>query len=350
MASADGSGVTGLDFEASQLIVLAIMLFVGVVVVSQVIPSGGGANVDGIQRISGGQVTLQDYGTDRGAPEVRDSTGRAVSLDGSDDAEVRADTGLDTQASTYSVTTWVAVNDTSRNQTVGQFGDGLAIEYRQDLDAWRVWVYNRSSTNSYAVTLSAPQPGSLTRLAVVRSSTTSLTAYRNESAQASLTLTPGSTATATAPVESPLNGTIEETRTFATALNTSQRQTTYFDPVRPVNGTAPTARLMYDGTGSDLIVGFGGTGSITSGERTAGFAGSTVQQSGNYSTSLSGADLVLSIASGGVLEGAPQLVIQAPDGSGGTQLVLLLGRVFQLAAVLLVLVVAATIARIGGAL
>jgi len=341
MASADESAFSDVSVSARQLIVLAIIVAIGIFLVGQIAPSTGGAAVDGIHRISGGSVLLQDYGSERGAPTILDSTGRAVSLDGSPDAAVTASLGVDTQQAHYSVTTWTAVNGTD-NQTIMQVGSGMAVSYRQDLDAWRLWVYNKSSANSYATTVPAPSEGSLTRLAVVRDNQT-VTLYRNESASANVTLAPSGSSIAPAP-SGTLQGTLEETRGWQETLTASERAATYNRPLRAVNSSRADARLMYDGTGSDIIVGFAGDGTLTSGSRTAGFAGQQMVRGNDYTLSLAGADLTISTA--GRLTNMPQLVVRAPGGGGGTTLTVVLGQVFQVAAVVLVLIVGAAIVRV----
>lgn len=248
--------------------------------------------------------------------EVRSSTGRAVHL--SQDAELQISGGLGIEGEQWTWSTMIAVENTSRDQVVWGIRDEWILAYDGSQPAWVLWHYNRSSTNSYRISVPASGAGSLTTVQATRDNAT-VTLYNSSGSSTSVTLTPGTDRSATAPTYGSLDGRLEETQVWGRVLNASQLQTDRASPIPPLTGDR-RSRLMMDQTGRSVAVDLRsasgevvGSYGLLATPRGTGVAGTTLTEGQQYQlTDRNGITLTMI----GAYERAPRVVISVPDSIG----------------------------------
>jgi len=245
--------------------------------------------------------------------EVRDSTGQALHL--SEDAELQVSGGLGVQGEEWTWSTMTAVENTSRDQVLWSIRDEWILAYNGTEPAWVLWHYNRSSTNSYRLSVPATGAGSLTTVQATRDNGT-VTLFNSSGASASMTLTPGADTTAALPTTNSLDGRLEETRVWGRVLNASERQSVRSNPILPIPGDR-RSRLMMDQTGRSVAVDLRsasgkvvGSYSLLGTPRGTGVAGTTLTEGQQYQ--LSGRNGI-TLTMTGAYERAPRAVIDVPS-------------------------------------
>lgn len=323
----------------TKLIVSAVILAVGVTIVSQVVGVGGLVSLDGSIRVGGdGVVALQQ---DKGVTEVRDSTGRAASLSG---GEVVINGGLgvrDDPDDQWAFGTYASVENSSRASVVWSLGEEWILAYQPDYGGeFVVWHYNRSSTHSYATSVAAASPGSLSAVLLERDGDT-ITLTNSSGATSSIVLTPGTDSSAPVPTTNNLNGRLEETRSWDRTLTSAEAQTYRSDGIEPVAVGNRSARLLFDQSGTDVAVEFRtASGELRgSASRGTGLAGTVMTQGTDFSVIEFGGGLAVKPLAGGELENQPRIALSTPQ-SAFEQAALAIGSVFALAGVVLIVVVA----------
>lgn len=244
--------------------------------------------------------------------EVSDSTGRALHL--SEDAELQVSGGIGVEGDQWTWSTMVAVENTSRDQVAWGVRDEWILAYNSSDPSWVLWHYNRSSTNSYRLSVPASGAGSLTMVQATRGNAT-VTLYNSSGSSDSVTLTPGTPTSAAAPTYGSLDGRLEETRVWGRVLNTSHRQSVRSNPLLPLPGDR-RSRLMMDTTGRSVAVDLRsssgevvGSYGLLAGPRGTGLAGTTLTDGTHYQlTDQDGITLEMI----GQYDQAPRAVIDVP--------------------------------------
>lgn len=325
----------------------AVVLAVGIVILSQIVGLGAGSlsSLDGSIRVGGdGVVVLQQ---DDGVTNVRDSTGRAASLSG---GEVALSGGLgirDDADREWAFATYSAVQDPSRASVLWSLGQEYIIAYVPDNGGQYVaWYYNQSSTNSYSVSVAAGSPGSLSPLILERESG-SLVLQNESGASASVAITPGTDSTAPLPTSNNLVGRLDETRTWDRPLTAGEAQTYRTDGLEPVAVGNRSARLLFDTSGSEVAVEFRGTSGELRGDasRGSGLAGTTMTEGTDYRLVLVNGDDAVQPLAGGELEDQPRIALTTPR-TAFEQFALALGGAFALAGLVLIVAIARRILEV----
>lgn len=179
---------------------------------------------------------------------VYQTTGYALRLDGSSDAEVTgdgvADLGNDT---TWTVSVWASPDAGSgRTMELASVSDGeVRIYLNESRGEWAVWYYRQSTRDSYEVTAATSSPvGNLTNLQA-RANGTHLQFYRNDTLAGATDITVASTEAA--PTEATnWDGRVEELRVFGDAVSATVQTELYADPAEQRPGQNRIARLMFD--------------------------------------------------------------------------------------------------------
>lgn len=223
---------------------------------------------------------------------VVESTGYAIELTGADDSYWQSTDSVDISSdSTWTVCVWASVDAAgdAKNRTMTALSvDGrVIIQYNGTDGNWSAWFYDDGSTNSYRVNVSAPnQPGNLTQVCAWHDGST-FAIYRNA--------TRGGTADTTkASIEdadlnaSHWDGRQDEVRTFDEALNASQRNATYQQPVSPLANAARTGRIYFDsGAGTTEPIFFtAGSATLSNASWTlSGWDGAVLAKGSDYAVS-----------------------------------------------------------------
>lgn len=230
------------------LIIVGVILFVGIAAVSATIDTSDGAKeqVSKPALLDGTTVTEIDdnTGTDE---EVYNSLGNAVELSGANDSYYQSTSDINAiNDSTWTVSTWATVDADAANDTMTtvSLGGDLVVYYNGSTDSWAAWFYDDGARNSYHVNVSASSPTDGLNNIIVERDGDNLTIYRNTTAGSSADLS--NTSTASSPHTTNWHGRIDEVRTDDVALNASQRNQIYQNPVAPLTGTDKTARIMFD--------------------------------------------------------------------------------------------------------
>lgn len=194
-------------------------------------------------------ITIDDgAGTDE---TVRDSRGLALNFDGTNKSYVKSDTtvGIASDKNWTVAQPVLTVDNTSYTQTFLAVGDpNLLLQYVNNSTGTDQWsaVYI-TSTDSYRINVSAPEPASNgSAHVVVTRNQSNLTIYRNATQGESVNISSENALSGDLTDDSNCNCTLDETRTFDDVLNSSQRKELRDSPVMPLTGTNRTARLMYD--------------------------------------------------------------------------------------------------------
>jgi len=315
----------------------AVTLAVGLVILSQIVGVGIGGlgSLDGSIRVGSDGVVPLPNNDD--VTSVQDSTGRAADLSG---GEVAITGGLgvrDDPDSRWTFATYSSVDDTSRASVLWSLGQSYVIAFTPANGGEYVgWFYNETTTNSYTVSVSAQNPGSLSPLLLERDGTT-LTLYNEGGSSSSVTITPTGDSSAPLPTSNNLEGKLEETRTWDRPLSASERQTYRSDGIEPVAVENRSARLLFDTTGNDVAIEFRSASGELKGaaSRGDGLVGSAMARGTDFEiVRVNGDDAVKPLA-GGELADQPRIAITTPR-TTFEKFVLALGGAFGLAGIVLI--------------
>jgi len=333
------------------ILLVAVSIFGTIAERSEPNPTGDREKI--IQPATGAFVDVYDsensFYEERGEnPTVHDSRGLSRLFTGAPDSYLASDDSL-TVASDQNWTAhqgvWVNQSATNRNMTVLALGDpNVLVRYdgNRSSAVWRLVYVGVTSTNE--TTVSAPSPTDATQLFIGRSSNT-LWINRDNSANATITVSDDSTGQTNLTTAKNLDGRLDETRMFDTRLNSSQRQSLVDDPITPLPGTDRTARIMYDERVVSPVNVFFADGDATVSNATIadGFAGSTLTESslmttGDYDWRPKGPEFRL--RSGSDVAGAPAVYANYTLVAGGENPVLNgIASALQLSAVLPILLI-----------
>lgn len=296
----EGVKEIGGGLVAVALVVLVAFYLLGPIA-STMGMTGAGGNVTTSEDIVGGSDQFGD--SVDSVNFVRSSLNDSVRLTGAPDSNVTIDSDADL-GNDLSACTWGALD----SSVVTANDDGLLLATQQAVlwyngtdDVYRGYYYNTSSRNSYVANVSASTPSSST-LVCLNHASQSLNISANTTTGTAVAT--GSSNSADYPANvSNWNGTVDETRLFATPLNGSQRSEWVATPGLAVNGSAPSTRVTYDvygsSYGSTVPVYFSsGSASLGNATRATGFTAPSVTEGTDYA--LSG-DTV-TVLDGGVLE------------------------------------------------
>lgn len=307
------------------LVAIAIVLLAGVQVMDATITaSPGGAG--GTESVTRQPVALDGAGTaidlagDSGTNEVvYNSTGYALQLNGSN-ASVSHESNLNPDADddqAFTVCQWGALENTSAarqaNRTLFGLGDNVVVSYKNQTggDEWVGYVYDGNNGSSVRVRGAAGNPSDYHQLCVYRDGT-DVRLYSNASLVDTATLTNTSEASTTELVggNQSWQGRVEEYRSFADPLNSSERNQTVSEPVNPLTTANRTGRIYFDaGQNAQAYLFLGSpdpkVGSIEGDHLwvQTGFDGATLVAGGNYTWTDDGP--TLEPASGGSLATQP---------------------------------------------
>jgi|APHM01.1.fsa_nt_gi hypothetical protein len=279
MATADGT-----PDLFRRVIIGAIVLAIGLTIVSQLVSVGGVTSIGGSVSVGGDNSVDLNGATN--ITSVSDSTGRAAAVDSGTEVQVSGGIGVD--GSQWHWSTFTSVTAAENDQVIWSVRDDWILAYNAS-DAssprqWVLWYYNSSSTNTYRLTVPASSPTALTNIQAERNAST-LRLYNGTGGTSSLTLSPSTASSAPAPADNELVGTLEETRTWDRPLSSSERQTVRNDPLAPVGVGDRDARLMFDKDSRDVAVDLRaasgeivGSPGFFSSVRTNGIPGSELQR------------------------------------------------------------------------
>lgn len=312
----------------------ATVLIVGLLIINSLVGVIG-TSPDGSVAITGGTVQLSPGGD---VNSIRDSTGNAVTMNGSGSVDVSGGIGI-------SGTTWwwgayTEVDNASRDQVIWSVEDNWILAYNGSQTRYSIWYYNASTTNSYSTSVAAGSPGTLSSVQVVRDGST-VTIYNETDANSSFTITPGSSNSAGVPATQGVNGTLEETRVWSTTPNSTQRQAFRDSPIQPLGVGNRTSRLMLDKSGSSVAVDFRSSSGDLSGDasRGDGLDATTMIEGVDYAIQERAAGAAVVVKTGGDLENMPRLAIDTPR-SLIEEIVLLIGSALALGGVALLVIIA----------
>jgi hypothetical protein len=300
--------------EIASVVVLAVILGLVLnqfgVVGAAVVDGGGstGSTEDGLLT-SGGSVTLS--GTNVSVIDVHQSLNDSADLDGS--GAITGDLG-DNVADTRTVSTWVRVDNTSGVRQLVSVDSRTILVFNGTSSEWACWSYDDASGDTHRVAASATSPGAWTNLQCERDSGT-LTLRVNDTSTNTVQ-TDSANATAQTLQTTPLDGRVDETRTFNGSLSSSEQSALYNAPTAPLESAPRQSRVMYDSYGSlDSIPVYIAGGSLDGPQATkaAGLQGQGAIEGTDWSISTD----TLSLLSGGTLEGAPVVFVAWAFGSGG---------------------------------
>jgi len=286
------------DSPVERVAAIAIGIAVLVVVLSALVSSS---------TVAQGSIPLSDGVATFSSPSVANatisnSTGRAAELSG---GAVEISGAVGVRGDTWSLSTYVDVDDSSRTQVVWTVRENWQLAYDGVAGEWELWYYNSSSTNSYSTSVSA-SPTGLTNVQAQRDGQT-VTLYNSSGSSSSITITPGTDSSAPVPATQPLDGRLDETRVWQAALNATQRQQLRDEPLDPVGVGNRSAQLMFDRDGSSVAVDFSSaSGSLTgAATRGSGLAGAELVKGVDYR--VDGSELIA--LDGGSLDEMPRVAV-----------------------------------------
>jgi len=304
---------------AIALVVVTVVLLLGMSVVGGVVEGLGGNDQPydtsaGVSPTVGEAATFEDTAGEAAITDlyaVKDSRGYGVALTGAPDSYVASDADIDIAdgGDEWTIATWARVDSDATNETMTAISaDGrVLLQYNGTADHWAAWYYDDGSRNSYRVTVDAPAPEQYSWIAATHNGST-LTIYHNTTQGEQID-------TSTASIEpartnsSNWQGRLDETRTFAEAVNSTQRSTLVDDPTAPLPDANRTARIMYDqGQGSTTPIYFAGTqATLSNASWVGGLSGTTLDEGTDYEIDV-GAGTITALADGRI-DGAPVVFI-----------------------------------------
>lgn len=208
---------------------------------------------------------------------------------------------------TWSTCTVARLNgSTSETVTLLSANGRATLQYNGSAGEWVGCYYNASDRVDYDVGVPASTPTTWTTVCLQQANST-LSIYA-DGATASTPLDGSHTLTVGTLEGSALNGSVDETRIYPTALTQSQRDAFAAEPTRPLGNASATARLMYDAwepTASSVPVYVGGgTLDLEGATLASGLPGESVTEGTDYA--LSGKTLTTTSAK---LQGAPVVFV-----------------------------------------
>lgn len=326
------------DIAGSVLVVALVIVLLSQVVSVGVSLSGGErtTTADGLGP-SGGSVSLT--GDNVSVVDVHQSLNDSAQLDGS--AGITGDLGDDV-ADNRTVSTWAQVDNTTGVRQIVSVDSRTILVYNGSTSEWACWSYDDASSDTHRVAVSASASANWTNLQCERASGT-LTLRVNDTTTASVATDSANATTQTLQTE-PLDGRIDETRTFNGTLTSSEQSSLYANATAPLESADRQSRVMYDSYGAlDTVPVYIAGGSLdgTAATKVAGLDGQGAIEGTDWSLSSD----VLSLLAGGSLEGAPVVFVTWLSGSGGVGGVL--GSIVGLLRGVLVLLVLLPLAAAG---
>lgn len=282
-----------------------LKVVITVVIVGLLLPLFAGFSFGGSATLTPEQGTQDISDQIVGQPQdlsVSATKGNALAFDDGD--YVAVDSQNFSQGS-WSVCSAARLNsDASRDGTYNVFAwnnGSLLLQY--DAGQWAAFYENETGAEARAtIDATSPSDGFTPVCARYNESENSLVVSEDGelSSPAQLDLT-----TASRNVSTTWNGTLDEVRTFDSAVNNSTIDAYAADPIVPLPGTNRSARYMFDeGEGSTTMAYFVGSSvSIDGAEWTDGVAGPGLVEGTDYKYSTS--PLELTIPTGSYLIGAP---------------------------------------------
>jgi len=226
-SSADSVLSDGMERVAVLAIVLAIAAVTLSLFLGAVAETGtGGSGTDSTQEdllVSGGDVTLS--GDNVSDPTVKQSLNDSAQLDGS--GAITGELGADVAAN-RTVSTWARVDNTSGVRQVVSVDSRTILVYNGTSSDWACWSYDDGTGQTHRVAVNATSPGALTNLQCERASG-ALTLRVNDTSTTSVQ-TDSANATAQTLQTEPLDGRIDETRTFNGTLTSAEQSALYTAP------------------------------------------------------------------------------------------------------------------------
>lgn len=234
--------------------VLMVGLMMGLTVADGIVSSSDGAtgesNVQTAQQLQGTQFVRLDALGSGDNETVRNSRGKALFFDGSTDATMQAETGIDIhERDNWSVATtvWVNASATGENLTLVTEGDpNIYLRYagNRSTPHWQVIFHSANLTQSYLVEVTATDPTNRTHIFAQRDGDT-LYVFENDTAD-STSIDGSSDAIPDLTADQNLHGRLDETRMFANVLTPSQRTQLQDSPNDGITGVNHRARITYD--------------------------------------------------------------------------------------------------------
>jgi len=260
---------------------------------------------------SGGDISLS--GDNISVISVHQSLNDSAKLDGS--GAITGDLGDDV-ADNRTVSTWARVENTTGVRQIVSVDSRTILVYNGSTSEWACWSYDDTSGQTHRVGVADASPG-WSNLQCERAGGT-LTLRVNNSDDTAITSVATDSANATTQTleTEPLDGQIDETRTFNGTLSSTERDALYTAPTAPLESAPRQSRIMYDSYGSlDSIPVYLAGGSLDG--TTATKAGGLVGQGATEGSDWSLSSGTLSLLAGGALEGAPVVFVAWAFGSGG---------------------------------
>lgn len=281
-------------------VVIVVVVAAGVPVFASLADDSSATETrEAIQSFDSGTTALA--GSNITGVSVEQSLGDAVRLDGTQSSYVSGESAPPDDG-TWSVATWVRVNDTTSTQLV--YSDpARTVVYNGSSGEWVAGYYDSSSGETWRVRTPATNETSWTHLTASHDGSVLELAVNNSVAAS--TVTDGANATTVPLAAGNLDGSLDETRVFDAALASGERQQLIDRPTAPLTSTPRQSRVMFDSfsTSPSSFPAFFIGGDVTAGSVSLvdGFAGETTAAGTDYS--LSGD--TISTLGGGSLDGAP---------------------------------------------
>lgn len=338
------------------LVYSAVVLIVGVILLSQFAGLGGGGTATGEARLA---ANAEIDPAVRELTGVQETLGTAVQFDGSNGAglsgEIPQPPPGEAELCTFAALTTAGDGGApERNVTIVNADGQLAIEYHgnRSTPQWVATRFDAATRQTAAVSAPATAPTTL-RHVCARDTGGTLVLNVNGSDVASAPVAGGGSALLAESTQ-PAAATVEETRLYTTTLNTTQRTTIRTSPTAPAAGVQPSARLYYDtrvpvgNSVSSVPIYFAGTVGDLEGATVVNGAAGRPASTGDIVLERGGTQA--RAAPGSQLDGNPVAFIsyESPGLIGGTgqRVLSTLEAAFELAPVALIILVSGAILRI----
>lgn len=188
-----------------------------------------------------GDVPVQGLGVGVQNFSANQSLGTAAAFTGEPDSYASSTQSISVSDSPdWTVSTWARLDNTTASQTIVSMQGRLVVYY--DGTQYSAFLY-QTGGNSYRANVSAPDPTNWTHLSVVMDSN-QMTIYRGNTAGETVSTSTSNAVSGNFSAGN-MDGAVEETRTWNTALNSTERQELIDHPTRP-HSTRASARIMYD--------------------------------------------------------------------------------------------------------
>lgn len=228
-----------------------------------------------------GELELVGLGTGVENVSANQSLGTAAGFTGQANSYAKSGDAISvSDGSEWTVSTWAKLDNTTESQTIVSMQGRLVLYY--DGTQWSAFLY-RDSGSSYRANVSATDAANWTHLTVSHDNG-QMTIYEDNVAGETVSTTERNAVAGTFSAGN-LDGSIEETRMWSVALNSSQRQELIDNPTRPAS-TPADVRIMYDtraGTATSLpIYGAAGNLQLNNVNIVSGFVGESVDLGTDY--------------------------------------------------------------------